>query len=147
MKQPVAPMTKFELDIAMFNEMYGLTQLQDQSKTVVRERFVNYKKILLDEVNEYDDLIAMLDASRVDRAEVLTALADLMGDIMVYCASEMRRFNLPTQQVLDIIMQSNLSKLGADGLPIKNEFGKVMKGPGYWKPEPKIKELIQQLEI
>ena len=27
-----------------------------------------------------------------------------------------------------------MSKLGKDGKPIYNEFGKVMKGPNYFKP-------------
>jgi hypothetical protein len=39
-------------------------------------------------------------------------------------------------------MQSNFSKLGADGKAIISE-GKVQKGPGYWKPEPQIKELLR----
>jgi len=30
-------------------------------------------------------------------------------------------------------------------LPIYDERGKVMKGPGYWKPEPKIEELLASL--
>lgn len=38
-------------------------------------------------------------------------------------------------------MQSNFSKLGADGKPIYDERGKVQKGQNYWKPEPKIKAL------
>jgi hypothetical protein len=42
-------------------------------------------------------------------------------------------------------MDSNTSKLGADGKPIYDERGKVMKGPGYWKPEPAIKELIEDI--
>ena len=28
-----------------------------------------------------------------------------------------------------------MSKLGTDGNPIFNEFGKVMKGPDYFKPD------------
>ena len=32
------------------------------------------------------------------------------------------------------VQNSNMSKLGADGKPIYNEFGKVMKGPKYFKP-------------
>jgi predicted HAD superfamily Cof-like phosphohydrolase len=52
---------------------------------------------------------------------------------------------LPLDQVLAIIMQSNFSKLGADGLPIYDERGKVMKGPNYWKPEPKIQAMLGAL--
>jgi predicted HAD superfamily Cof-like phosphohydrolase len=71
-------------------------------------------------------------------------LADLLGDIQVYCASEMRKFGLPQDDVLSIIMQSNFSKLGADGKPIYDERGKVQKGPGYWKPEPKISAMLEE---
>jgi len=66
-----------------------------------------------------------------------------LGDIQVYCASEMAKFGLPLDQILGIIMQSNLSKLGADGQPIYDERGKVQKGPGYWKPEPAILTLLK----
>ncbi len=72
-------------------------------------------------------------------------LGDLLGDVQVYCASEMAKFGLPLDEVLAIIMQSNFSKLDADGKPIYDERGKVMKGPGYWKPEPKIQALLASL--
>ena len=36
--------------------------------------------------------------------------------------------------------RSNMSKLGADGKPIYNEHGKVMKGPNYF--EPNLKKFI-----
>ena len=39
-------------------------------------------------------------------------------------------------------MDSNQSKLGADGKPIYDANGKFLKGPNYWKPEPRIRELI-----
>ena len=40
-------------------------------------------------------------------------------------------------------MDSNESKLGADGNPIYDGNGKFLKGPNYWKPEPKIKALLE----
>lgn len=58
-----------------------------------------------------------------------------------------KRFtNFSYWEILDIIMQSNFSKLGEDGKPIYDERGKIMKGPGYWKPEPKIAEYLSTLE-
>ena len=39
-------------------------------------------------------------------------------------------------------MDSNESKLGADGNPIYDQNGKFLKGPSYWKPELKIRELL-----
>jgi hypothetical protein len=31
--------------------------------------------------------------------------------------------------------QSNMSKLGEDGKPILREDGKILKGPGYFRPD------------
>ena len=43
------------------------------------------------------------------------------------------------------VQNSNMSKLGADGKPIYNEFGKVMKGPKYFKPN--LEKLINEDKI
>jgi hypothetical protein len=40
-------------------------------------------------------------------------------------------------------MDSNESKLDANGNPIYDSNGKFLKGPNYWKPEPKIKTLLE----
>jgi len=72
----------------------------------------------------------------------LVEIADLLGDIVVYCRSEALKYGIPLEGVLDIIMDSNESKLGADGLPIYNEDGKFLKGPNYWRPEPMIRALL-----
>jgi predicted HAD superfamily Cof-like phosphohydrolase len=71
-------------------------------------------------------------------------MADLLGDVIVYCRSEALKYGLPLEDVLDIIMDSNESKLGADGKPIYDANGKFLKGPDYWKPEPKIKALLEK---
>ena len=84
--------------------------------------------------------MAKAGASNLD---VAVALADLLGDIIVYCRSEALKYGLPLEDVLDIIMDSNESKLGADGNPIYDANGKFLKGPGYWKPEPKIMALLE----
>ena len=106
------------------------------------ERLVKFKATLMDEVQEIDDIAAML-AKGANQADVLTAIADLLGDVIVYCRSEALKYGLPLEDVLDVIMDSNESKLGADGNPIYDANGKFLKGPNYWKPEPKIKALLQ----
>ena len=68
--------------------------------------------------------------------------APLLGDVIVYCRSEALKYGIPLEAVLQIIMDSNASKLGADGKPIYDANGKFLKGPNYWKPEPKIRELL-----
>lgn len=74
--------------------------------------------------------------------EIFTELADLLGDIQVFCASEMKRFDIPLDATLRIIMDSNSSKLQADGTALFVD-GKLQKGPNYWKPEPMIEEMLR----
>ena len=139
-------MSAFSEDIEKFN---GIYKLPVNAKPTLEvgvppvERMKAFKSILLEEVHEIDEIIEAAEKG-APSLEVLTMLADLLGDLQVYCASEMAKFGLPLDQVLAIIMQSNFSKLGADGKPIYDERGKVQKGPGYWKPEPKIQALLSE---
>ena len=104
-----------------------------------------FKKILAEELDEIDEIIEDVEKSPtffVDYFGTLADIGDLLGDLQVYCASEMVKYNIPIDPTLEIIMASNDSKLGADGKPIKRADGKFLKGPNYWKPESKIKMMI-----
>ncbi len=105
-------------------------------------RLTKFKATLMDEVHEIDQIVE-LSKNGSPPIEILVAMADLLGDIMVYCRSEALKYGLPLEDVLDIIMDSNESKLGADGKPIYDANGKFLKGPDYWKPEPRIKALLE----
>ncbi|EOA05244.1 hypothetical protein HFRIS_008881 [Herbaspirillum frisingense GSF30] len=141
-------MKKLSEDIRTFNKLYKLPISDTPTLDIgVRpeSRLQMFKKILSEELDEIDDIVTAVLSGKSE-LEVLVALADLLGDIQVYCASEMAKFGIPQDEVLSIIMQSNFSKLGEDGLPIYDERGKVMKGPNYWKPEPKISDLLAKLK-
>ena len=129
--------------IALMNAMYRLpANERPMLPDNVAERLVKFKATLIDEVHEIDDIAAMVEKG-ADPADVLTAIADLLGDVIVYCRSEALKYGLPLEDVLDVIMDSNESKLGADGNPIYDGNGKFLKGPNYWKPEPKVKALLE----
>lgn len=154
---------RFQDQLVAFNEMYGLP-VNTAPTNLGTQRLKDLKEILLKEVNEIDEIISqseMLDGVRklaaqaledgvpfnhvnaVDMAQqILVGVADLMGDLQVYCGSEMAKWGIPMEAVQYIIMASNMSKLGADGQPIINGQGKVEKGPYYWKPEPLINNLL-----
>jgi len=132
----------FAQRIAAMNAMYKLPAGDRPSVPAdVADRLVKFKATLLDEVHEIDEIV-QLSKSGGAPIDVAVALADLLGDIMVYCRSEALKYGLPLEDVLDIIMDSNESKLGADGKPIYDANGKFLKGPNYWKPEPKIRDLL-----
>ena len=107
----------------------------------VAERLTKFKATLMDEVHEIDEIVKLAKEGGAP-ADVAVAIADLLGDVIVYCRSEALKYGLPLEEVLDVIMDSNESKLGADGKPIYDANGKFLKGPNYWKPEPKIKALL-----
>ena len=79
----------------------------------------------------------MLFRNNIDfPAEALKELADLVYVCYQY-AENMGWF---LDEALDRVHQSNMSKLGEDGLPIYREDGKVLKGPNY--APPKLTDLI-----
>lgn len=131
--------------IAQMNAMYKLPiQATPTIPDNVAERLAKFKATLMDEVHEIDEIVKLAEQG-APKLEVAVALADLLGDVIVYCRSEALKYGLPLEAVLDIIMDSNASKLGADGKPIYDANGKFLKGPNYWKPEPKIRELLGSL--
>ncbi len=134
----------FAVRIAAMNAMY---KLPANDSPVLPEdvtgRLTKFKATLMDEVHEIDQIVAMAQQGAA-QTEMLVAMADLLGDVIVYCRSEALKYGLPLEDVLDIIMDSNESKLGADGKPIYDANGKFLKGPNYWKPEPKIRALLEK---
>jgi len=134
----------FAKRIAAMNAMYKLPACDSPALPEdVAGRLAKFKATLMDEVHEIDEIVALAQKG-AEPAEILTAMADLLGDVIVYCRSEALKYGLPLEDVLDVIMDSNESKLGADGKPIYDANGKFLKGPGYWKPEPKIRALLEQ---
>ena len=132
----------FAQRIAAMNAMYKLpARLRPELPADVADRLAKFKATLLDEIHEIDEIVKL---SRDGGApvDIAVAIADVLGDIIVYCRSEALKYGLPLEEVLDVIMDSNESKLGADGKPIYDANGKFLKGPNYWKPEPKIKALL-----
>ncbi|MDT0689537.1 nucleoside triphosphate pyrophosphohydrolase family protein [Salegentibacter sp. F188] len=67
----------------------------------------------------------------------LTEVADALGDMLyILCGTIIEHgMQHKIEEVFDAIQLSNMSKLGADGKPVYREDGKVLKGPGYFKPD------------
>ena len=135
--------------IKEFNEMYKIESNKKPTLLDVK-RLENFKEILSEEVNEINEIInkykKFLSKEKLgndEKIELLTDISDWLGDIIVYSSSEAQRFGIEINEVLKIIMESNFSKLDENGKPIYDDRGKIMKGPNYWKPEPKIKEFLE----
>ena len=62
-------------------------------------------------------------------------VADALTDILYVTYGAGHAFGINLDSCFNEVQNSNMSKLGSNGKPIYNEFGKVMKGPNYFKPD------------
>lgn len=146
-KLPIAASPSTESEYKWQQQKFPAQLLQDEHEAVLKRMKDFFGVILQNELDEHIDILDKLHADEYQSdIAFLTDLADLLGDLIVYCASEMVRFGIPVNETLRIIMDSNFSKLDENGNPIYDATGKVMKGPNYWKPEPKIMAMLLQLQ-
>ena len=66
----------------------------------------------------------------------LVEIADALGDqLYILCGTILKHgMQHIIEDVFEEIQASNMSKLGEDGKPILREDGKILKGPGFFKP-------------
>jgi len=62
-------------------------------------------------------------------------VADALTDILYVTYGAGHAFGIDLDKCFEEVQSSNMSKLDANGSPIYNENGKVMKGPNYFKPD------------
>jgi predicted HAD superfamily Cof-like phosphohydrolase len=67
----------------------------------------------------------------------LVEIADALGDqLYILCGTILKHgMQHIIEEVFDEIQASNMSKLGEDGKPLLREDGKILKGPGFFKPD------------
>ena len=67
----------------------------------------------------------------------LLEVADALTDILYVTYGAGHAFGIDLDKCFEEVQNSNMSKLDDNGKPIYNEYGKVMKGPNYFKPDLK----------
>ena len=91
-----------------------------------------------DKINSlrYDLINEELEELKVAmKSKDLLEVADALTDILYVTYGAGHAFGIDLDKCFEEVQSSNMSKLGEDGNPIYNEFGKVMKGPKYFKPD------------
>ena len=66
----------------------------------------------------------------------LVGIADALGDqLYILCGTILKHgMQHIIEEVFDEIHASNMSKVGEDGKALLREDGKILKGPGFFKP-------------
>ncbi len=111
-----------------FHETYGLPVHGEPNLTCEQTKQLRIN-LLQEELDELKEALA-----NDDPQETLDALIDLQyvldGAFLSFGLAAVKEL------AFDEVHRSNMSKLGADGKPIRRpEDGKVMKGPNYFAPE------------
>lgn len=87
---------------------------------------------------EEEDLCIRLIREEFKELEKAYSLKDIAKELtdLLYVTYRMAYiYGINADAVFDLVHQSNMSKLGADGQPIYREDGKVLKGPNYFEPD------------
>ena len=117
-------MTNFE-KVGLFMKTFG--QEVKTTSSLSSEKINNLRISLInEELEEFKEAIRNKD---------LKEAADALTDILYVTYGAGHAFGINLDKCFDEVQRSNMSKLGEDGKPIYNEFGKVMKGPKYFKPD------------
>ena len=119
-------MTNFE-KVKQFMQTFG-QEVKDKPE-FPNEKIIELRKKLIDE--EFNELKEAINDKDI------IEIADALTDILVVTYGAGLAFGINLDQCFEEVHRSNMSKLSAEGKPIYNEFGKVMKGPNYFKPNLK----------
>ena len=119
-------MTNFE-SVKKFMETFG--QEIKEKASFPDDKITSLRYDLIKE--ELGELKEAMD--KKDIKEVADALTDIL--YVTYGAGH--AFGIDLDKCFEEVQNSNMSKLGIDGKPIYNEYGKVLKGPNYFKPNLK----------
>ena len=65
----------------------------------------------------------------------LVGIADALADIVYVAYGTAHVYGIDLDAVLAEVHASNMTKLGADGRPVRRADGKVLKGPDYRPPD------------
>lgn len=69
------------------------------------------------------------------RQDDIVGVADALADIVYVAYGTAHVYGIDLDAVLAEVHSSNMTKLGADGRPVRRSDGKVLKGPDYRPPD------------
>ena len=116
------------LAVKEFHKAFKLDYLDEPKANLGEDKNKLRFNLMREENDEYYEA-----ANNNDMVEVADALGDML---YILCGTIIEHgMEHKIDEIFREIQNSNMSKLGADGIPIYREDGKVLKGPNYFKPD------------
>lgn len=124
--------------VKLFHQVFKAPVLEVPTANISQDRKILRYELMKEENKEY------LDATENND---IVEIADALGDMLYILCGTIIEHGLQhkIEEVFDEIQRSNMSKLGEDGQPIFREDGKILKGPGYSKPD--IKSVLEKSQV
>lgn len=129
--------------VAMFHRVFGHPIATTPTVPPVERRALRLK-LMAEELCEFAEAAGLslrIEAGHFikvaacgDQPVNLVECADGLGDLRYLVDGTNLEFGFPGHAVLMEIHKSNMTKLGADGKPVRREDGKTLKGPNYRPP-------------
>lgn len=82
-----------------------------------------------------EELFGVDELAESIRKGDLVKIADGIADLLYVTLGTAVSYGMDAEKLVAEAHRSNMSKLGADGLPIYREDGKVLKGPDFFEPD------------
>lgn len=134
-RQANAPFeNEYEEKVRQFHAAFDLAIDENFTPELLELR----KTLIAEEVKELnaeiDKAVAALKAGDKIPASLLCDMLKEMADVQYVLSGMAVSFGLPISEVYRRVHESNMSKLGEDGKPLRRADGKVLKGPKYHPP-------------
>jgi predicted HAD superfamily Cof-like phosphohydrolase len=133
----------FQARLREFHKACGLALDEYQpSRDLLQLR----KRLILEETKEVGDELS--EALRIGRLndETRLKLAKELADLQYVVTGAAVSFGINLDEAFDAVHESNMSKL-VDGKAVKDEGGKVQKGPNYHPPNEVLLALAAGVAI
>lgn len=92
-------------------------------------------------IEEYTEVIEAFDVFKQSDISTHADLLKELSDLVFVCYQAAENMGWDLDEAMQRVFDSNMSKLDDNGVPIRNEVGKIMKGPNYQKPN--LLDLVQ----
>lgn len=120
-----------------------LDELEEALELFTADKTVERKAHMLKELADLIYVCTGLQLTASDNAadllpteelEELAAIHERMESVTQVVAEYFPNIDGVVDEAFQLVHESNMSKLGEDGKPIRREDGKVLKGPNYKEP-------------
>ena len=118
--------SRISVQVGEFHRSYELPVRTSPTAAVGRQQTALRLSLIEEEVGELRQAAESGD---------LVGVADALADIVYVAYGTAHVYGIDLDAVLDEVHASNMTKLGADGRPVRRDDGKVLKGPDYRAPD------------